>query len=76
MVLWADEDIQVTLDISSSVAAKWNALNCHRTQFGPDNLFRRMPQSMAWELMGTESFAVAWPDVSSGTRLTGLFDGL
>ena len=74
--LWADDDVQVTLDVSSTVAAKWNALRCHRTQFGSDNLFRRMPEEMARELMGRESFAVAWPGTSAGTRLAGLFDGL
>ena len=76
IVLWSDEDIQVTLDVSSGVAAKWNALNCHRTQFGSENLFRRMPEDMAWEVMGSESFAVAWPGTSARTRLAGLFDGL
>ena len=76
VVLWADEDVHVTLDVSSSVAAKWDALSCHHTQFGADNLFRRMPRDMAWELIGSESFAVAWPELSAGTRLAGLFDGL
>ncbi len=74
--LWADEDVQVTLDVSSSVAAKWDALNCHRTQFGPDNLFRRMPKELAWEAMGLESFALASPGTGAGVRLAGLFDGL
>ena len=76
ITLWADEDVQVTLDVSSSVAAKWDALNCHRTQFGSDNIFRRMPEDMAWEVIGRESFAVAWPGTSAGMRLAGLFDGL
>ena len=56
--------------------AKWKALNCHRTQFGSDNLFRRMPEDMALELMGRETFALATPFTSAGTRLSGLFDGI
>jgi LmbE family N-acetylglucosaminyl deacetylase len=73
---WPDEAVNVTLDVSDTVAAKWDALNCHRTQFGPANLFRRLPDPMVKELMRREYFALAWPEASPGLRLDDLFDGL
>ena len=76
VILWEDQDVHVALDVSGTVDAKWKALNCHRTQFGSDNLFRRMPEEMAREIMGRENFSIAWPDTQPGARLAGLFDSL
>ena len=76
VILWEDEDVHVALDVSGAFEAKWKALNCHRTQFGSDNLFRRIPEEMAREIMGRENFSIAWPETPPGTRLAGLFDGL
>ena len=75
-IMWEDEDVHVALDVSGTVDAKWKALNCHRTQFGSDNLFRRIPEEMAREIMGRENFSIAWPETPPGVRLAGLFDGL
>ena len=73
---WPDEAVNVSLDVSQTVEVKWQALQCHRTQFGPDNLFRRLPEDRAKRLMSQEFFALAWPEPRSGLRLPDLFAGV
>jgi N-acetyl-1-D-myo-inositol-2-amino-2-deoxy-alpha-D-glucopyranoside deacetylase len=73
---WPDEQIHVRLDVSSTVNSKWEALNCHRTQFGPGNLFRRLPEEQVKALMSVEHYALAWPEPQPGLCLSGLFAGL
>lgn len=73
---WPDEQVNAKLDVSDTVASKWEALECHRTQFGPENLFRRLPEEQVKDLMSWEYFALAWPDPEDGTQLTNLFEGL
>jgi N-acetyl-1-D-myo-inositol-2-amino-2-deoxy-alpha-D-glucopyranoside deacetylase len=73
---WSDDQITATLEVSDTVEAKWEALNCHRTQFGPGNLFRRLPEDIVKELMSHEHFALAWPKPEPDLRLPGLFAGL
>lgn len=70
---WPDEKINVWMDVASTVEYKWEALNCHRTQFGPGNLFRQLPELQVKKLMATEYFSLAWPEPESGMRLPGLF---
>ncbi|MFQ5855294.1 MAG: hypothetical protein ACE5LU_06595 [Anaerolineae bacterium] len=69
---WPDDQIHVTLDVSDTIEAKWAALQCHRTQFGPDNLFRRLPEDVLKEMMSREHFALAgacaWPAVTRALR--------
>ena len=73
---WPDDKVNVTLDVADTVAAKWSALECHRTQFGPGNLFRRLPDVTLKRMMSHEYFALAWPEPEPGARLDGLFDGV
>lgn len=73
---WPDGKINLVIDASSTVAEKWEALECHRTQFGPGNLFRRIPEEAAKEMMGDEYFYLAWPEVEPGNQLRGFFSGL
>lgn len=73
---WPDEAVNVTIDVSASVEAKWQALHCHRTQFGPGNLFRRLPDERVKRLMSREYFSLAWPPTASDFRMGGLFDEL
>jgi N-acetyl-1-D-myo-inositol-2-amino-2-deoxy-alpha-D-glucopyranoside deacetylase len=73
---WPDEAINVHLDVSHSVELKWQALQCHRTQFGPGNLFRRLPEERVKKLMSKEYFALAWPEPGSGLQLPDLFAGV
>ena len=73
---WPDENIHVVLDVSATVEAKWAALQCHRTQFGPGNLFRRLPADEVKRLMSREYFALAWPEPTPGIKLADLFSDL
>jgi LmbE family N-acetylglucosaminyl deacetylase len=73
---WPDEKINAILDVSSTVEEKWEGLNCHRTQFGPGNLFRRLSDSKVKQLMSLEYFSLAWPEPEPGLILKDLFEGL
>lgn len=73
---WPDEMVDVTLEVAATVDAKWQALECHRTQFGPGNLFRRLPEEDVKKLMSREYFALAWPQPKPGLELRDLFSGL
>lgn len=74
--LWPDEHIHCELDVSRTVDAKWDSLQCHRTQFGPNNLFRRLPEDMTKGMMGIEYFSLAWPRPKPDLKLKDLFEGL
>jgi N-acetyl-1-D-myo-inositol-2-amino-2-deoxy-alpha-D-glucopyranoside deacetylase len=73
---WPDDQVDVTLDVEDRIEVKWTALNCHRTQFGPDNLFRRLPENMLRRILGREYFALAWPHREPGLQLADLFAGM
>lgn len=73
---WPDEEVDVRLDVSEKIEAKWAAMQCHRTQFGPDSIFRRLPEDMGRQIMSYEHFALAWPEETPLQGLTGLFDGI
>ncbi|MFQ5612042.1 MAG: PIG-L family deacetylase [Anaerolineae bacterium] len=73
---WPDDLINASLDISPQIEVKWAAFACHRTQFGEDNLFRRIPEPDLKQLLSREHFALAWPEPAPGLRLPDLFAGL
>jgi LmbE family N-acetylglucosaminyl deacetylase len=73
---WPDDQVNVTMEVASTVDSKWDALECHRTQFGPGNLFRRLPDDRVKRLMSHEHFALAWPEPQPGMQLPDLFSGL
>lgn len=73
---WPDDQVNVTVDVAEEIEAKWAALNCHRTQFGPNNLFRRLSEQEIKQMLSREYFALAWPDPEPGLQLAGLFTGL
>ena len=75
-VLWPDDQVHVKVDVSNTVEAKWSALRAHRTQFGSSNIFRRIPEEVAKEIMSREYFVQAWPEPPAIYRLSHLFDGL
>lgn len=72
-VQWPEDQIHLTMDVSDSIDSKWRAILCHRTQVGADHPFQRIPETKAREIMGTETFALAWPAPAPGVRLSGLF---
>ena len=71
--VWSDDQVDVEVDVSDVVDRKWSALQCHQTQFGPDNLFRRLPDEDAKALMSREYFAIAWPEISREEPSSDLF---
>ena len=70
---WPDDQIHVALDVTDTIEAKWAALECHRTQFGPNNLFRRLPEAEVKRMISREHFALAWPEPEPGLELPNLF---
>lgn len=54
-----DDSITTVVDVSATVDAKWAAINCHRTQYGAESLFRRLPAAEMRDLMSSEYFALA-----------------
>lgn len=70
---WPDDQIHATIDVSSAIDKKWDAWNCHRTQFGPSSRFRRLPDDEMKKLLSTEYFALARPLPGPDTHLTNLF---
>jgi len=73
---WPDEEVHCTVDVSAEVQAKWAALECHRTQFGPGNMFRRLPEVLVKQMLSREHFAQAWPAPPPVTCQGDLFAGL
>lgn len=71
---WSDDLVDVEIDVSEVIEKKWSALHCHQTQFGPDNLFRRLPDNEAKELMSREYFAIAWPENQGTVSRSDLFN--
>ncbi|MDA0768695.1 MAG: PIG-L family deacetylase [Chloroflexi bacterium] len=74
--LWDDNDVHVRMDLSGVADAKWEALNAHRTQFGENNIFSRIPVEDAKAAMSSETFVLALPVPAPGTILADLFDGI
>jgi LmbE family N-acetylglucosaminyl deacetylase len=73
---WPDDNVHFKLDVSSWVEAKWEALLCHRTQFGPDALFRRIPEADIKRLISLEYYVQAWPEPDNNLCLSDIFAGL
>jgi len=73
---WPDDQVHAVLDVKSVVDVKWSALHAHRTQFGPNNPFRQLPEELAKQLMSREHFALAWPEPEPGLQLDDLFAGV
>ena len=68
-----DDLITALMDVAAYNEAKWNAINAHRTQFGPDNLFRRLPEDLVRDLMSREYFSQAHPLVNGEGISSDLF---
>ncbi len=67
------------IDIRHLFDTKQTAMMAHRTQFGEDNLFRKIPKELMLKALGNEHFiqvSPAPPQGLSKNRLTDLFAGL
>lgn len=73
---WPDEQVHLRFNVADIVEAKWTAFRCHRTQFGPDNIFRRLQEETVKKMISYEHFALAWPDPTPGLQLSHLFADL
>lgn len=69
---WPEDQIHVTIDVSSVIEQKWAAWDCHATQFGPNSRFRRLPDADMKEILSKEYFAMARPEPEDDTMLTAL----
>lgn len=58
---YRDRELTAVANVSAHVDAKWAALHSHRRQFGPHNLFRRLPEAEMWAMMSREYFTQARP---------------
>ena len=73
---WPDAYINAVVDVSDAIEAKWAAWRCHRTQFGPNSRFRRLPEDEMKALLSSEYFILGRPTPPPGLHLTGLFQPL
>ena len=69
-----DELVTTVVDVSAYVEIKMASLYCHRTQMDPTGPFAQLPQEIVREIMNTEYFSLAIPEVISdeGDLLAGL----
>lgn len=72
---WPEGKVTCTMDVRATVDAKFTAYGCHRTQFGNESLFRRLPEEEMKELQSQEFFYLAEPE-QPGLQLADLFEGL
>ena len=70
---WPDDKVDFTVDVSNAVEAKWAALSCHRTQFGPDSRFRQVFENSSKERLGREYFVLAWPETKGDENFDDIF---
>ena len=65
------------LDTQPYQETKSAATACHRTQFGDDHLFRRVPQEIIWDSMRYEHFIQVEPPLTPAPRpIDDLYAGL
>ena len=68
-----DERIGVRVDCSPVVKRKLDALREHRTQAQD---LEEFPQDLWPDILSTETFAIAWPEVGPDAPLADVFEGL
>ena len=73
-----DEQVTTTVDVRDVFEVRWAALLAHRTQMGPLNPFRRVPEATVREWMAQDTFVRAYPPAPQDQPLreTDVFEGL
>jgi LmbE family N-acetylglucosaminyl deacetylase len=72
-----EEQITHGMDVGDHLALKDHVMDCHRTQFGEENLFRRLPREVMHEIWRFEHFIQVSPVVQGVNSPVGdLFAGL
>lgn len=70
------QPIHAIIDVSAVAAPKLKAFKSHRTQFGDDNPFFKIPEEFMLKMLSNESFEQAWPDTKPDQPVTDLFADL
>lgn len=71
---YADEDITTVINVRGHIDAKNAAFQAHRTQFGNDNAFRKLPDEVVRAMMSRESFILVQPaPIPGAPKSTDLF---
>lgn len=70
---WPDDDVDLLVDVSRYGEHKRRAFECHATQFGEDNMFRRASDALQDLLLSREAFVLAAENRERGGPLTSLF---
>jgi LmbE family N-acetylglucosaminyl deacetylase len=68
-----DERIHAVIDVSDYLDQKTAAFACHRTQFGGESFFSRVPEDESRRMRSSEYFSFGWPAGESGQRAKSLF---
>ena len=63
---WPDDQIDAIIDVAEQAEAKFAALMCHATQFGPESFFRKLPDDALKQMLSREAYALAWPVEQKG----------
>ena len=71
---WPDDEVDLTVDVSSFVQAKWASLNAHKTQFGEDSPFRRAAEALMDEVFGEEFFILAATSPGAGPEISDIIE--
>ena len=72
---WPDDQIDAVIDVAEQAEAKFAALMCHATQFGPESFFRKLPDDALKQMLSREAYALAWPEGQKGSVMDDLFAG-
>lgn len=70
------QPLHAGVDISAAGQHKWNALQSHRTQFGPNHPFKQVSEEFMIKIFGIEWFELAWPEQFPPQPYTDLFEGI
>ncbi|MDP6422636.1 MAG: PIG-L family deacetylase [SAR202 cluster bacterium] len=73
---WDDDKVHATIDVTGVIDEKWKALNSHKTQFGADSPFNRIPVEATKALMSREHLVQVHPEPPNGVAYTDVFEGL
>ena len=70
---WPVDQVDLSLDVSSSVQATLEAFNCHQTQFGGEDFIFQLPESELEQMLSREYFALGRPESTDVPILDDLF---
>ena len=73
---WPDDQIHAVRDVGGTVWKKLAAFRCHATQFGPESIFRQLPEAEMAEVLRYEYFAQAMPEPVPQKTFSDLFADL